>query len=49
MPPDDNQLPWIPTTHGNYMKVTGELADTAANLMNLIYVSRLDRIGMSRE
>lgn len=37
------------TTHGNYMKVTGELADTAANLMNLIYVSRLDRVGMSRE
>lgn len=34
------------TTHGNYMKVTGELADTAANLMNLIYISRLDRIGM---
>lgn len=34
------------TTHGNYMKVTGEHADTAANLMNLIYISRLDRIGM---
>ena len=36
------------TTHGNYMKVTGELADTAANLMNLIYISRLDRIGVPR-
>lgn len=36
------------TTHGNYMKVTGEHADTAANLMNLIYISRLDRIGMPR-
>ncbi len=31
------------------MKVTGELADTAANLMNLIYISRLDRIGMPME
>ena len=36
------------TTHGNYMKVTGELADTAANLMNLIYISRMDRIGVPR-
>lgn len=36
------------TTHGNYMKVTGELANTAANLMNLIYISRLDRIGMPK-
>ncbi|SCX84079.1 hypothetical protein [Butyrivibrio sp. INlla14] len=36
------------TTHGNYMKVTGEHADTAANLMNLIYISRLDRIGMQK-
>lgn len=36
------------TTHGNYMKVTGELSNTAANLMNLIYISRLDRIGMPK-
>ena len=34
------------TTHGNHMNITGELADTAANLMNLIYISRLDRSGM---
>lgn len=36
-------------THGNYMRITGEHADTAVNLMNLIYISRLDRIGVSKD
>lgn len=34
------------TTHGNHMNITGGHAVTAVNLMNLIYISRLDRIGM---
>ena len=37
------------TTHGNYMQVTGNHAETAANLINLIYISRLDRIGVAKE
>ena len=37
------------TTHGNYMQVTGDHAETATNLMNMIYISRLDRIGLSKE
>lgn len=35
-------------THGNYMSVTTEDATIAVNLMNLIYISRLDRLGVDR-
>ena len=36
------------TTHGNYKKVTGNNVNTAVNLMNLIYISRMDRIDMPK-
>lgn len=35
-------------THGNYMSVTTEDAIVAVNLMNLIYISRLNRLGVDQ-
>ena len=36
-------------THGNFANISNEDALIAVNLMNLIYVSRLDRLGVSEE
>ena len=36
-------------THGNFMSISPEDANVAVNLMNLVYISRLDRLGMPRE
>ena len=36
-------------THGSFMSTSQEDANVAVNLINLIYISRLDRLGMPRE
>ena len=35
--------------HGNFTSISPEDANVAVNLMNLIYISRLDRLGMLGE
>lgn len=37
------------TTHGNFASVSSEDAMVAVNLMNIIYISRLDRLGLSKD